>query len=101
MSTSSITRIDRGFHPPNPHPLCQQAPQRELLLVVLVLLLIITLTTSIVLSLFIIINRDPRAKVLPRVRNGRWRIKDSHLMHRRVRKIKLSCHVVLVLFLPM
>jgi hypothetical protein len=95
--------VMRGFHPPNSLPLWQQAPKRELLLLVVIcILIIIVLTTSIVLFLFIIIiNRDPRAKVLPRVRNGRWRIKGSHLMHRRVRKIELSYHVFLIPFLPM
>jgi hypothetical protein len=29
------------------------------------------------------------------------RIKGSHLMHRRVRKIEPSCHVLLIPFLPM
>jgi hypothetical protein len=90
----------RGFHPPNSLPLWQQAPKRELLLLIVVLI-IITLNTSIVLFLFMIINRDPRAKVLPRIRNRRWRIKGFHLMHRRVRKTEPSCHVLSILFLHM
>jgi flagellar basal body-associated protein FliL len=65
----------RGFHPSNSLPLWQQAPKRELLLIVVLVLVIITLTTSIVFFLFIIINRHERAKVLPMVRNGIWRIK--------------------------
>jgi membrane-associated HD superfamily phosphohydrolase len=91
----------RGFRPSNSLPSLATSTKRELLLIVVVLvLIIIALTTSIVFFLFII-NQDLRSKVLTRVRNGRWRIKSSHLMHRRVRKIESSCCVLLIPFLPM
>jgi hypothetical protein len=68
----------RGFHPPNSLPFGNKHQKGKLLLVILVVMLL-----TFIVFLFII-NGDPRAKVLPRIWNGRRRIKGSHLMDRRV-----------------
>jgi hypothetical protein len=67
----------------------------KLLLVILVVLLL-----TFIVFLFII-NGDPRAKVLLRIWNGRRRIKGSHLMDRRVWKVKDSGHSLLIFLMPM